>query len=145
MGQRYQGPNQALMLALIEQSREFIDRDITLNYPNHLNWVHLNHQGLHYHFYARNNFQLINNQLPQRVILDLAVRQVRDEIFLLQHDGQDELREFRMPDGSLAARVQIFDLNIDLEEMPPIVRIYKHWLHFGFEQPQFANVLSILE
>ena len=76
--------------------------------------------------------------------MDLAVREVRDELFEIEHLGQDDLREFPMPDGSLAARVQVFNMNLDLEGMPPVIRVYKHWLHYGFEHAQFANVLVVL-
>ena len=138
MGRRYNGPEQAAMLANIENSREFIDNDIASRFPNHVNWFHVNHRGLHYHFY--NN----NGDLPTPIQMDLAVRDVRDELFEIEHEGQTELREFPMPDGSLAARVQIFDINIILEGMPPVSRIYKHWLHYGFEHAQFANVIVVL-
>ena len=140
MGQRYHGPNQAAMLALIENSRNFIDNDIAHRYPGHHNWFHMNFQGLHYHFYALQNA----HALPTRLTMNLAVHQIRDELFDIQHDRQDDLREYFMPDGSLAARTQIFNLELDLENMPPTTRIYKHWLHFGFEHPQFANILIVL-
>ena len=140
MGQRYHGPNQAAMLALVENSREFIDHDILQRYPLHNNWFHMNFQGLHYHFYATRNA----HALPSRLIMSLAVHQIRDELFAIENDHQDDLREYFMPDGSLAARTQIFNLELDLEEMPPTTRIYKHWLYFGHEHPQFANVLIIL-
>ena len=139
MGRRYNGPEQAAMLANIENSREFIDHDIARRFPNHENWFHVNHRGLHYHFYY--------NQMdirPTQLQIDLAVREIRDELFDIENEGQDELREFRLPDGSLAARVQVFDIDIDLEDMPAVTRIYKHWLHYGFERPQFANVLVVL-
>ena len=139
MGRRFNGPEQAAMLAGIENSREFIDTDIARRSPGHVNWFHINHQGIHYHFYNRNN-----DNRPTRLQIDMAVREIRDVLFDIQHEGQDELREFTMPDGSLAARVQIFNIEIDLEGMPPVSRIYKHWLHYGFDHPQFANVLIIL-
>ena len=139
MGRRYNGPDEAAMVANIENSREFIDMDIARLFPNHINWFHVNFQGLHYHFYSSNN-----DNRPTRLQISLAVREVRDELFEIEHVQQDELRVFSMPDGSISARVQIFNLNIDLEGMPPVTRVYKHWLYYGWDHPQFANVLVVL-
>ena len=141
MGQRYQGRNPELMAALIEESRNFIDHDIIALYPNHHNWFHFNLGGIHYHFYADRGLD-INNYT--RLQLSLAVRSVRNELEHIELEGQDDLREYVMPNGSLAARIQIFNREIDLEDMPPAVRFYKHWLFFGHEHPQFANVLVII-
>ena len=75
----------------------------------------------------------------------MSTRIVRDELFDIEHEGQDALVQFFIPNGELAARIQIFNRAIELENMPNVVRIYKQWLHFGHQHPQFANVLIVLE
>ena len=74
----------------------------------------------------------------------MAVREIRDELFEIQHEGQDHLAQFVMPDGSIASTVQTFNIEIELEGMPQVTRIYKHWLWFGHPHPQFANIFIML-
>ena len=141
MGRRYDGRDQAVMQEQIQRSRDFIDTELERRFPNHINWFHVNFQGLHYHFYTNRN----RAERPARLTIDFAVREVRDELFHLELDRQDQLQEYFMPDGTLAARIQVFNMRIELEDMPPVQVIYRHLLHFGHRQPQFANIIVVLE
>ena len=126
MGRRYSGPDQELMTRLVEQSRTFIDNELDQHFPDHINRFHIIHQGLNYQFYFNRNH---NYRDPSTVTINMAVRQLRDEIFEIQHDGQDYLAQFVMPDGYFAATVKTFIVNIDLEDMPSVTRIYKQYLY----------------
>ena len=140
MGRRYDGRDQAVMQEQIQRSRDYIDRELARQFPNHINWFHVVHRGNNYHFYA-----FRRNDRPTSLTVDLAVREVRDELFEIQHEGQDASIEFVMPDGFLAARVQIFRRRLELENLPAVQLIYNHLLYFGYEQPQFCNVIVVLE
>ena len=140
MGQRYQGNDPVHMAEQIQLSRDFIDNEIEQFYPAHINWFHMAHRGIFYHFYARGP----NPRPPRRLDADVSVRIVRDELFDIEVEGQDRLVQFWTPDNEIAARIQVFNVDLELENMPAVVRIYKHWLHFGHNHPQFANVLIIL-
>ena len=123
-------------------SRRFMDNEIARLYPGHTSWVHILHRGNMYHFY-RNNAE--NIAPPEQIDLAVSVRIIRDELFELDPDQQDQLVEFALNNGEIAARIQIHITDIDLENMPRAIRIYQHWLYFGFEHPQFNNNLIILE
>ena len=142
MGQVYRGEHQAAMLEQLQRAREHIERSISEHFPNHVNWFHLIHRGISYHFYMHN---VENLPVPARLDYEVSVRIVRDELFESEIEDHTPSTTFRIPNGDLAARVQEFNINFELENMPSVVRIYKHWLHHGFEHPQFANVLVILE
>ena len=141
MGQRYRGNDPVRMDEQIQLSRNFIDNEIAQFYPAHNNWFHMAHRGIFYHFYARGP----NLRPPRNIDADVSVRIVRDELFNIELEGQDRLVQFLTPNNELAARIQVFNVDLELENMPAAVRIYKHWLHFGHQHPQFANVLIILE
>ena len=140
MGQRYRGPHQFDMNNQIELSRNYIDGEIRRLYPHHSNWFHLVHRGNFYHFYIGH---VENRQPPARDDIDISVRNVED--FLFETEGQDQLLTFHIRDGQIAARIQIFNQNIELENMPQVVRTYRHLLHYGWRLPQFANILVILD
>ena len=140
MGQRYRGPHQIEMENQIDFSRNYIDGEIRRLFPNHSNWFHLVHRGNFYHFYIAH---VENRQPPHRFDIDISVRNVED--FLFEAEGQDQLLTYHIADGQLAARIQIFVQNIELENMPQVVRIYRHFLHYGWYHPQFANILIILD
>lgn len=142
MGQVYRGEHQAAMLEQLQRARDHIDQSILENYPNHSNWFHTIHRGISYHFYMHDTENL---PFPAWLDIDVSVRIVRDELFESEVEDHTPAVHFRIPNGDLAARVQEFRMNFDLENMPSVVRIYKHWLHHGFNQPQFANVLVILQ
>ena len=142
MGQRYRGDEPVLMQEQVELSRRFIDNEIERLFPGHSNWVHILHRGNMYHFY-RNNAE--NVELPLRLDLEVSVRIIRDFLFELEPDQQDQLAEFSLLNGEMAARVQVHITDIDLENMPRAIRIFQHWLHFGFEHPQFNNNIIVLE
>ena len=141
MGRRYNGRDQAIMDEQINLSRTFIDGELERLYPNHINWFHIVYRGNFYHFYALRDHQA---NRPSRLTINLAANQVHTELSEIQYEGQDNLVQFFMPDGSLAARIQIFNVELDLENMPNVTRIYNHFLYYGFEQPQFCNVMVIL-
>ena len=141
MGRRYNGRDQAVMMDQINNSRVYIDNDLNRLYPGHINWFHIVYRGNNYHFYASRDHQ---ENRPSRLTINLAANQVHNELFEIQHEGQDNHIQFFMPDGFLAARIQIFDLELDLENMPNVTRIYNHLLYYGYEQPQFCNVMVIL-
>ena len=140
MGQRYQGNDPVHMDEQIQLSRDFIDNEIAQFYPAHLNWFHMAHRGIFYHFYALGP----NLRPPRNIDADVSVRIVRDELWNIEVEGQDRLVQFFTPNNELAARIQVFNVDLELENMPAVTRIYKHWLHFGHNNPQFANVLIIL-
>ena len=98
------------------------------------------HQGIFYHFYAQRN----NPRPPARIDADVSVRIVRDELFELELNGQDRLVQFIAHENEIAAQIQVFNVELELENMPRAVRIYKQWLYFGHEHPQFANVFIML-
>ena len=141
MGQRYRGEHHEIMAEQIQLSRDYIDNEIAQLYPAHINWFHMAHRGIFYHFYARNHNNL---QPPVQIDADVSVRIVRDELFDIEMDGQDALAEFFGHNNEIAARIQVFNVDLELENMPAVVRIYKHWLYFGHRHPQFANVIIIL-
>ena len=140
MGQRYRGDDPVIMAEQIQLSRDFIDNEIAQFYPAHINWFHMAHQGIFYHFYAQGP----NIRPPRQIDADVSVRIVRDELFNIELEGQDRLVRFLTHNDELAARIQVFNVELELENMPAAVRIYKHWLYFGHNQPQFANVIVIL-
>ena len=142
MGQRYRGPHQEAMVARLQDARDYIDNQLARNFPNHRNWFHLIHRGISYHFYIAN---IENHPIPEQLDVDVSVRIVRDELFDIELDDQHPNVLFNIPNGETAARVQTFDVNFELENIPAVRRIYKHWLHFGHEHPQFANVIIVLE
>ena len=142
MGQRYRGEHLEAMAAQIQLSRDFIDNEITQLFPNHSNWFHVSHHGIFYHFYRAHAENL---RPPEFIDIDVSVRIIRDELFEIEVLGQDNLVQFTIPNGEIAARVQVFNRIIELENIPSTVRIYKHWHHFGQRHPQFANVLIVLE
>ena len=129
--------NQAV-LDQMQNARDFVTQDIDRRYPNVVNIVHANHRGLNYHFYGPRNLPR-----PSHITVDLAVRSVRDEIEPFDH--HDQAFHFRIPDGSIAASVTIFESGIDLENFGRTVRIYCTWLYFGALHPQHCNVMVVLE
>ena len=130
------------MINQLQNTRDHIDQELHRNYPNHRNWFHLIHQGISYHFYIDN---IENRRIPAQIDIDVSVRIVRDEIFELEIEPEHHVTSFAIPNGQLAARVQNFEVTFELENMPSVQYIYKHWLHHGDIRPQFANVLVILE
>ena len=142
MGQRYRGPHQEAMENQLQEARNFIENQLAQGFPNHSNWFHLIHRGISYHFYIAN---AANQPIPEQLDIDVSVRIIRDELFEIELEDQHPNVRFNIPNGETAARVQIFDVNFELENIPAVHRIYKHWLHFGHEHPQFANVIIILE
>ena len=142
MGQRYRGQHQEAMAAQLQEARNYIENQLAQEFPNHSNWFHLILGGISYHFYIAN---AENQPIPAQLDIDVSVRIVRDEIFEIELDDQHPNVRFNIPNGDTAARVQTFNVNFDLENMPAVYRIYKHWLHFGYEHPQFANTIIILE
>lgn len=142
MGQVYRGVHQAAMLEQLQRARDHIDRSILEHFPNHTNWFHLIHRGISYHFYLHN---VDNIPVPARLDIAVSVRIVRDELFESEVEDHTPSEHFRIPNGDLAARVQEFHISFELENMPSVVRVYKHWLHHGLDHPQFANVIIILQ
>ena len=140
MGHRYRGEHPIVMAEQIQLSRDFIDHEIAQFFPAHFNWFHMNHRGLFYHFYAHGN----NLRPPAQIDANVSVRIVRDELFDIEINGPDRLVQFTGHDNEIAARVQVFNVELELENMPAAVRIYKHLLYYGHEHPQFANVFIIL-
>lgn len=138
MGQRYRGNDPVQMAEQIQLSRDFIDNEIAQFYPAHINWFHMAHRGIFYHFYAQGP----NLRPPRNIDADVSVRIVRDELFEIE--GHDRLVQFFTPNNELASRIQVFNVDLELENMPAVNRIYQHWLHFGHEHPQFVNVILIL-
>ena len=143
MGQRYRGPHQEAMAAQLQAARDFIfENQLAHDFPNHRNWFHLIHRGISYHFYIAD---VENQPIPEQLDIDVSVRIVRDELFDIELDDQHPHVRFNIHNGETAASVQIFQVNFELENMPAVQRVYKHWLYFGHEHPQFANVIIILE
>ena len=142
MGRRYRGPHQEEMRNQLQAAMDFIDTQLTQNFPNHSNWFHLIHRGISYHFYIAD---AENQPIPEQLDIDVSVRIVRDELFEIELEDQHPNVHCNIQIGEIAARVQTFNVNFELENMPAVRRIYKHWLHFGHEHPQFANVIIILE
>ena len=141
MDRPFNGRDRAIMEEQVNLSRVFIDNELVRLYPNHVNWFHMHYRGDYYHFYVHRNQQA---NRPPRLTMNLAVNAVHNELFEIQEEGQDVLMQYFMPDGSLAARIQMFQMNLDLENMPNVQRIYKHWLFYGFEHPQISNTMVIL-
>ena len=141
MGQRYRGPHQEAMAAQLQEARDYIDNQMARDFPNHRNWFHLIHRGISYHFYIDN---VENQPDPAHLDVQVSVRIVRDELFDIELDDHHPNVRFNIPNGETAARVQTFDVQFELENIPAVQRIYKHWLHFGHEHPQFANVIIVL-
>lgn len=142
MGQRYRGPHQAAMMEQIQQSRNHIRDIFDQRYPNHRQWFHLTHRGTCYNFYIND---IENRQLPQQIDWEVSVRIIRDELFDLETEHPNQGVIFAIPNGDTAARVQTFEVNLELENVPSAVCIHKHWLYYGHEHPQFSNVVVILE
>lgn len=142
MGQRYRGPHHEAMEVQLQAARTYIENQMAQDSPNHNNWFHLRHRGISYNFYIAN---VENQVIPAQLDIDVSVRIVRDELFDIELDIQHLDVPFSIHNGDIAARVQTFDVNFELENMPAVRRIYKHWLHFGHVHPQFANVIIILE
>ena len=142
MGRRYNGRDQAIMMEQIELSRAYIDNELQRVFPHHTNWFHIVYRGDNYHFYAHQDHQ---QNRPSRLTINLAANQIHDEMFEVPHERNHNEVQYFMPDGSLAARVQIVQMNLDLENMPNVTKIYNHFLYFGYDQPQFNNKMIILE
>ena len=104
--------------------------------------MHAEHRGDFYHFYAR-DFE--NRPIPSHRDVDRAVRLLRNLLFDIEDQGQDELALFQIENDEIAAKIQVFIREVELENMPNVVRIYKHWLYFGHTHAQFANILIVLD
>ena len=120
----------------MQQARDFVDHRIQRDHPNSNNIVHINFQGLNYHFYSPNAVR------PSRLALNLAVRSIRNE--LEPYDHYDSIINFHISNGSLAASVTIHNVNIDLENFATAHTIYCTWLYFGDRHPRHANIMVML-
>ena len=124
MGQHYRGEYPILMQEQVELSRRYVDNEIERLFPGHSSWVHIPHRGNMYHFYRHNGNDIA---FPRQIDLEVSVRIIRDELFELEPDQQDQLVEFGLANGDIAARVQVHLTDIDLENMPRAIRIFQHW------------------
>ena len=142
MGQHYRGEYPVLMDEQVELSRQYIVNELDRMYPGVNSWVHTGHRGSRYIFFRA---QAENIAPPSQLDIEVSIRIIRDFLFELEPNQQDHLVEFGLVNRELAARIQIHVTDIELENMPRARRIYQHWLHYGWEHPQFNNVLIVLE
>ena len=127
----------------MEEARQYVNSEVARRYPQHFNLVHARHRGIFYHFYRNSSSTLPR---PNHETVDLACRKLHDELEDLFEDQSIPSVDIRCQDGSLAARIQIVNRAIPLENnFQTAVRIYKNWLYYNERHPQFANVTIILE
>ena len=126
----------------MNEARAYADQQIIRNHPNHFNLVHTNFQGMHYHFYRHNQSPLGR---PSSEDVQLAVRDIRQELYSWEEGNPDQSVDFRTPSGHLAAAVHRYDRELVLDNFQTVVRVYITWLYFTERHPRDANVEIILE
>ena len=126
----------------MEEARQYVNVEMDRHFPRYINLVHARHRGIFYHFYRSLDVQL---QRPSNDAIDLACQRLHDELDDLLLEPNVPSVDFRCRDGSLAARVQILDVQIPFEDFQTTVRIYKNWLYYNERHPQYANVTVVLE
>jgi len=112
------------------------------DYPDHLDHGHIMHRGITYEFYShRSVVNAPNNSY------DLSARIIRDDLFERDDDAQDQLFQFHLRDGSLAVKLQVFNLTepVGLQDLPPATRLYRRFYYYRSDQPIHATVTVVTQ
>lgn len=126
------------------EANTYLGNLLQRDFPDHSDHCHIMHRGITYNFYSHRT--VVNAPLPDRAV-DLSARVVRDDLFERDDDAQDQLFQFHLPDGSLAVKIQVFQLTepLGLVDLPPATRIFRTFYYYRSEHPVHATVTVVTQ
>lgn len=127
-----------------QEANAYLENSLRRQYPDHMDHCHLMHGGITYNFYSHRS--VVNTPLQNRSA-DLSVRIIRDDLFDRDDDVQDQLFRFHLRDGSLAVKIQVFNITepLGLVDMPAAIRLYRTFYYYRSEHPIHATVTVVTQ
>lgn len=117
----------------IQLARDYIDRLFSDSYPRHINWFNRAHEGTIYHFFHKNYG---NVQQPTEETIQTALNFLNESLVLREFEDQDEMIQYRLPDGKVATQIQVFHSDLKLVNIPGVSRIYKYLIFHDNDQTE---------
>ena len=127
------------------EANAHFDRILLREFPDHRHHCHIMHRGITYEFH--NHRTVISGAPIPNGSIDMSARIIRDDLFERDDDVQDQLYQFHLRDGSLAVKLQVFNLNppLGLEDLPPATRIFRRFYYYRSEHPIHATVTVVTQ
>lgn len=127
-----------------QEANTYLNNVLRRNFPDYMDHCHYMLGGITYNFYSH---RTVVNTPIQNGSVDSSVREVRDDLFEREDDEQDQLFRFHLRDGSLAVRIQVFNLTepLGLIDMPAAIRLYRTFYYYRTEHPIHATVTIVTQ